>query len=465
MTKKVLLPFLLLLIALVLTACGSEEKASVDNKDQVQEETNGNEETAASDSETEEVEEETDQGYGIATSVEDILKEEPGTYSGTKYNTAIVHKELNETSFLENDSFEIYDSLLALLSEGSNYQPHFDYFNEFNPSIETVISQAPGGMKLDETGELGVNANISILLDASGSMAQKIGGKTKMELAKEAIVDFISSMPEEANVSLIVYGHKGSNDEADKDVSCESTETIFDLKPYDENEFSEALSGFQPTGWTPIAKAIDAAKADFEQADGAGQNIIYVVSDGVETCDGDPVKAAKELHDSNIEAIVNIIGFDVDQAGQKQLLSVAEAGGGQYKSVNSAADFNKLWEDERRRLWNEWWNWSNKNWNEIWNEQNKKSNALWDEKSKFNKLHSDERTRLKEATSYLQSKDQISWETRTEVNSLIDQRFEILKEHFDGTYEELRETVKTEGETMKDAVKEKGEEMKEKYKF
>lgn len=67
-------------------------------------------------------------------------------------------------------------------------------------------------------------------------------------------------------------------------------------------------------------------KPIFKKANKPGQNIIYVVSDGIETCDGDSAKEAKELHDSNIKAVVNIIGFDVDSAGQKQLLSVAEAG-------------------------------------------------------------------------------------------------------------------------------------------
>lgn len=448
--------FILLLAALFLAACGSDEQVSGENKNNSREE-----QEKKADDESEKAEEE----VKISSTVPEILEENPGQYAGTKYNTAIVHKELNEDNFLEKDSFQIYGTLLGLIAEGENYKPHYDYFKDFNPSIETVISQAPGGMQIDANGEVGVNANISILLDASGSMAQKIGGKTKMELATDAINEFVSTMPEDANVSLRVYGHKGSNSDSDKKISCESTEMIYDLKPYNASDFEKALDAAQPTGWTPIAKANNEAKADFEKANKPGKNIIYVVSDGVETCDGDPVKAAKELHDSNIEAVVNIIGFDVDNSGQKQLIDIANAGGGQFETVQSADDFKKLWEDERRRLWNEWWNWSNKNWNEIWTEQNKKTNELWDAKSKFNTLHNDERSRLKEASSYLQSQEQISWETRTEVDSLIDQRYDILKEHFDPVYEELKETVVNEGETMKEAVKAKGEEMKEKYKF
>ena len=69
------------------------------------------------------------------------------------------------------------------------------------------------------------------------------------------------------------------------------------------------------------------------------RNIVYIVSDGVETCDGNPVAAAKQLHDSEIEAKVNIIGFDVDDEGQNQLKTVAEAGGGEYATVRNPSEF------------------------------------------------------------------------------------------------------------------------------
>ncbi|GHH98688.1 VWA domain-containing protein [Neobacillus kokaensis] len=455
MKKKKLFLFTLLAIMLLfaLSACGSKEQTAGDKtkSEKVKEE------TAAA------VEEQEDE-MNVATSVEEILKEKPGTYSGNAYNKAIVHRTLDKSSFQDKDSFQIYDALLKLMREGENYRSFYDYYEAFNPSIETVISEMPGGMKLDDNGDLGLSANIAILLDASGSMAQKIGGKTKMDLAKEAVNQFVASMPEGANVSLRVYGHKGSNSDSDKKVSCGSTEVVYDLKPYNEKEFKSSLGKFEPTGWTPIAKAISETKADFEKANKPGQNIIYVVSDGVETCNGNPVKAAKELHDSNIEAVVNIIGFDVDSNGQKQLLQVAQAGGGQFETVKTAEDFNKLWEDERRRLWNEWWDWGNKNWNKVWDEQNKKTNELYDVKADFTNLIYDEKTRLQEAAYYLQQKEQYDSEVRQEVDSLIDQRYNILKDYAEDHFEELRDTLKTEGEKLKQSIKEKEEEMKEKYK-
>jgi Ca-activated chloride channel homolog len=451
--KFLLFISLVLLLSFAIAGCSSNEKVAGEGEksEQKKSESNGSEDSS-------------EDGTEVAQSVKDILKEKPGKYAGTKYNKAIVHKTLNESSFQDKDSFQIYNSLLSLLREGKSYKPYYDYMEKFNPEIETEISQIPGGMKLDKNGEVGLNANIAILLDASGSMAQQVGGRTKMELAKESINQFVASMPEGANVSLRVYGHKGSNSDSDKALSCDSTELIYDLKSYNQSDFAASLGSFQPTGWTPIAKAINEAKEDFEKANKPGQNIIYVVSDGVETCDGDPVNAAKELHDSNIAAVVNIIGFNVDSAGQKQLLEVAQAGGGEFETVDSAEDFNQLWEDERRRLWNEWWDWSSKNWNKVWDEQNKKSNDLWERHNKFSNLAYDEKNRLEEASYYLQNQEQISHDVRLEVDSLIDQRYEIIKKYNDETNDELKEKLKTNGETLKNAIKEKGEEMKAKYK-
>lgn len=433
----------------MLAACGTKDEASGDENSK-----NEQSSTAATE----------DSSYGVAESIKDIIKEKPGKYAGTKYNKAIIHKTLNENSFQDKDSFQIYSALLGLVSEGKNYKPYYEYYQDFNTEIETEISTMPGGMKVSKNGTVSLNTNISILLDASGSMAQKIGGKTKMDLAKEAINDFVASMPEGSNISLRVYGHKGSNNDGDKELSCGSSELVYALKPYNETEFADALGSFKPTGWTPIAKAINEAKKDFAKADKAGENILYIVSDGVETCDGDPVAAAKALHDSNIAAVVNIIGFDVDSAGQKQLLTIAEAGGGEFKTVDSAEDFNKIWEEERSRLWNEWWDWSNSNWNKVWNEQSEKKNDLYDIKTDFGNLAYDEKSRLTEASYYLQNTEQISYDTRIEVDSLIDQRYEIIKAYQEDYYEKLRDEFNANAESLKTAIKEKGEEMKAKYK-
>ena len=85
------------------------------------------------------------------------------------------------------------------------------------------------------------NFNIEILLDASGSMGNYIGSKMMMDIAKESIHNFLKEVPEEANISFRVYGHKGTGSRDDQELSCEAIEQVYGYAPYDENSFQQAL--------------------------------------------------------------------------------------------------------------------------------------------------------------------------------------------------------------------------------
>ncbi len=199
--------------------------------------------------------------------------------------------------------------------------------------------------------------NLVIALDASGSMANRIGAKTRMELAKEAIETFVSKLPKEANVGLRVYGHKGTGTSADKALSCASNELVYPIQPYSDANLKTALGAFNPAGWTPLASAIEEAQKDLSPYQGENNhNVIFIVSDGVETCGGDPVKAAANLKDSGISQVVHIIGFDVKSSEQQQLKDVAEAAGGTYTNVKDhrqlQQEFDKTIQDSY-----EWLTW------------------------------------------------------------------------------------------------------------
>src|SRR5690606_29742313 len=107
------------------------------------------------------------------------------------------------------------------------------------PNPEDLISKWEFAMSgnpdlPDQKYQFKENYNIEVMLDSSGSMANVIGGKTMMELAKGAITDFLSNAPKDANVSLRVYGHKGTGSQEDKEMSCSSIEQLYGYEKYDE---------------------------------------------------------------------------------------------------------------------------------------------------------------------------------------------------------------------------------------
>lgn len=183
---------------------------------------------------------------------------------------------------------------------------------------------------------------VLLMLDASGSMAAREGGATKLAVAQDALLSFAAQVPADAQVGLRVYGHRGSNREADKAVSCRGTELVRAFAPYEQAGFASAVRSFQPRGFTPIAASLQAAAQDFAKAGATDAgNVVYLVSDGIETCGGDPTAAARALNASDVRVVVNVIGFDVDAQAERQLRAVAEAGGGQYVGARGADELRR----------------------------------------------------------------------------------------------------------------------------
>ncbi|MGP9042167.1 vWA domain-containing protein [Cytobacillus kochii] len=271
----------------------------------------------------------------------------------------------------------------------------------------------------DEESQLKKNYNVAILLDASGSMGALENGKTRMELAKEAINQFVDSLPEKAKVSLTVYGHKGTGDEADKEVSCSTLEQVYSLSAYDSKEFTNALGKFNPAGWTPMTKAVEQAMVNLESHDGSeNTNIIYLVSDGIETCGGNPVQAMEKLSDSNLSPVVQIIGYQVNNDGLTQLKEMARAANGQFINVQNQEDLKAEFKrtTEMAEVWSEW----HRNSNDAINNLNKTvQKQLNDWHHKEQEKMNRERKNLQLAINYLNEENKID----TDVFLRLDENY------------------------------------------
>lgn len=228
-----------------------------------------------------------------------------------------------------------YQKILA--QSGENYQQCLE-------QVAVELDQvAPGETQQEQPSSK--QLNVLVALDSSGSMATTVRGKTKLNIAKSAIAQFFNQLPQSAHVGLTVYGHKGSNQQVDKAVSCAGIETIYPITQLNNVQLTQAIDSFQPTGFTPLAATLELLNQNFSSYDSTtNQNVVYVVSDGNENCDGDPVAAARALHTSNAKVIVNVIGLNVKKADRQQLKAVAEAGGGEYFSVRSENQLNVAFE-------------------------------------------------------------------------------------------------------------------------
>lgn len=197
--------------------------------------------------------------------------------------------------------------------------------------------------------------NLIFLLDASGSMTEKLEGVSKWDLAKDALIELLDAgLPRFANVALIVYGHQGDASVGNRVESCNGVEVVEPLSGVDVELFKDTVDEIEPKGWTPLAKALEEG-GDILLGKDFAQNFIIMLSDGKETCDGDPAAVAKQLHDSGVEVITNVVGLTVKDDERDQLEMIAQSGGGRYFGADTPDELRQalLLSAEAIRLWDE----------------------------------------------------------------------------------------------------------------
>ncbi len=176
---------------------------------------------------------------------------------------------------------------------------------------------------------------VEVILDASGSMLQRQGGKRRIDIAKQVLSELIrETIPAGTPFALRVFGHR----EVD---SCR-TDLELPLKPLNAAEAAGLIGNIQAMNKakTPIAKSIEAVARDLQAA--GGQRVVVLVTDGEETCDGDPAEAIGLLKQARVDVRVNIVGFAIEDDELKQKFRHwSNIGEGEYFDAGSAEQLSR----------------------------------------------------------------------------------------------------------------------------
>jgi len=178
--------------------------------------------------------------------------------------------------------------------------------------------------------------NLVFILDASNSMNKTLGEDTRLNVAKGALIDLLEVVGTLDQAGLFVYGHRIDKDEVE---SCRDIETLFPVLPGDaanSPEVIDAILGLEALGKTPIADALLAASNALLGLE--GESAIVLITDGEETCGGDPSVVAHMLGTLDPPIKLHIVGLDVDFDVQERLAEIAGITGGQYYAVGAAED-------------------------------------------------------------------------------------------------------------------------------
>ncbi|GIN92626.1 hypothetical protein J22TS1_36770 [Siminovitchia terrae] len=378
---------------------------------------------------------------------EEMLMKPAGLFTGSNYDEQKVQAELDKLP--DNLTADLYMEKLLLLL-GEDYSTYITTFKNFDTEVKVDNQRPDGKITLPASRKL----NISILLDASGSMEAQINGKSKMDSAKEAIQIFADKLPENAEVSLRVYGHKGTGNEIDKQLSCSSTEEIFHGQGDQTKQISKALESVKSAGWTPIANALESVKKDMNPE--TTDSVVYVVSDGIETCGGNPAKIAKELNQAKVKTVVNIIGFAVDNEGQKLLRQVAASGGGEFTSVDNDEALKDYLNKAYDKLRGEWTRWKEKGEGDANIQKEKKQGMINNTKIDMQILANKEYEKLLAALGFLENKYGNTI-PHGEILNQVTERKNFAWTFARDTGDRLYNAVTKSGNEVYDEIKEKGD--------
>ncbi len=166
-----------------------------------------------------------------------------------------------------------------------------------------------------------------LIFDASGSMWGQISGENKIVIARRVLKSLVGSLPDEAQVGLVAYGHRREGD-------CEDIETLMPLAPLDREGLIRTVEGINPKGKTPITKALKEAFASLEGREKTCT--VILISDGLETCNADPCQAVRAAKKGGSPFVLHVVGFDVGEGDVSQLECAAQAGEGAYYSAANA---------------------------------------------------------------------------------------------------------------------------------
>ncbi len=187
--------------------------------------------------------------------------------------------------------------------------------------ISVAVMAASTGLQAQEETGYAPTSRILFIFDASNSMAGQWDGERKIDIAREILIDMVDSLEQMPNVemALRIYGHQSPVPPQD----CSDTKLEVPFSPANASRIRQKLRFINPKGTTPIAHSLELAADDFPPC-GNCRNIILLITDGVEACDGDPCEVSQRLQKKGIILRPFIIGIGNDPGFRETFNCIGE---------------------------------------------------------------------------------------------------------------------------------------------
>lgn len=169
---------------------------------------------------------------------------------------------------------------------------------------------------------------VIVILDASGSMWGQIGGKPKLEIARQSLKTVLQSVPGDEEIGFMAYGHRQKG-------SCEDIELIVPPRAGSVDAIATAADNLKFLGKTPLSAAVRQAAEALRYTEDKAK--VILITDGLETCDADPCQLGKELEAAGVDFTADVVGFGLTAEEGRQVACLAENTGGKYIQASDEA--------------------------------------------------------------------------------------------------------------------------------
>lgn len=200
----------------------------------------------------------------------------------------------------------------------------------------TFINAGGGWLTAVADPGVGPRRHVELVLDASGSMNDKLLDNTRMAVAKGAVKSLITALPVDTPLGLRVF--KG----------CDNIASLIPIAKVDKPAYIATVEAIEPNGGTPIvASLLQSFQALAKLQD--VERLSVLVTDGGESCNGAIKDAAEQAKERSIRVIV--ISFDIkERTINEQLQKLAELTGGAYFNAQDGAELQAALERSVLRL-------------------------------------------------------------------------------------------------------------------
>ncbi|HEU5135184.1 MAG TPA: VWA domain-containing protein [Steroidobacteraceae bacterium] len=210
-----------------------------------------------------------------------------------------------------------------------------DRYQLARAALKVVASkQEPGKISVTQAPETKSRGAVELILDASGSMLQKLGPTRRIDIAKQTLTKLTSStIPAGTPFALRVFGREVNSCQTDLDVP------VSPLNPTAVGQRIAALTA-KNGAKTPIGASLAKVAEDLKGIQ--GERLVVLITDGEETCDGDPATEIEKLRKAGIGTRVSIVGFALDDENLAATFRRwSDLGGGAFFDAKDAAGLEK----------------------------------------------------------------------------------------------------------------------------